>query len=419
MDCGGMWFNGGMIDVGTIRTKYEALRPYLDERRRRLWAATEARALGRGGVAAVATGTGLRPNTIRVGVRELEAPGVVPLVSDQRVRAPGGGRKPLTVHDPTLLRELEALVEPVTRGDPMSPLRWTCKSTRQLAEALTQRGHRVSHQTVAELLHTLEYRLQGNRKTKEGATHPDRDAQFAHINAQTVAFQQRAQPVISVDTKKKELVGDFKNGGREWQPAGQPEPVRVHDFVDRDLGKAIPYGVYDLAHNQGWVTVGTDHDTPTFAVQAVRDWWHQMGHPTYPAATELLITADGGGSNGSRVRGWKTELQRLADETGLHISVCHFPPGTSKWNKIEHRMFCHITENWRGRPLVSREAIVQLIGSTTTRTGLAIRATLDTGAYPTGIKVTDAELAAVRLEPAEFHGEWNYTISPQAEASTQ
>jgi len=370
-------------------------------------------------VAAVATATGLRANTIRAGVRELEAPGVVPPVSDQRVRAPGGGRKPLTTRDPTLLGELEALVEPVTRGDPMSPLRWTCKSTRQLAAALREREHPVSHQTVAELLHVLEYSLQGNRKTTEGATHPDRDAQFTHINAQTEAFQHRGQPVIAVDTKKKELVGDFKNGGREWQPAGQPEPVRVHDFVDRDLGKAIPYGVYALAANQGWVTVGTDHDTPAFAVQAVRDWWHQMGHPTYPAATELLITADGGGSNGSRVRGWKTELQRLADETGLRISVCHFPPGTSKWNKIEHRMFCHITENWRGRPLVSREVIVQLIGSTTTRAGLSIRATLDTGTYPTGIKVTDAELAAVQLEPADFHGEWNYTILPQPRASDQ
>jgi Rhodopirellula transposase DDE domain len=414
-----MWFTGGMSDVGTIRTKFDALRPYLDERRRRLWAATEARVIGRGGVAAVARATGLRANTIRAGMRELEAPGEVPPVSDQRVRAPGGGRKPLIMQDPTLLGELEALVEPVTRGDPMSPLRWTCKSTRQLAAALTERGHAVSHQTVAEMLHALRYSLQGNRKTNEGTTHPDRDAQFTHINAQTEAFQQRGQPVISVDTKKKELVGDFKNGGREWQPAGQPEPVRVHDFVDRDLGKAIPYGVYDLAHNQGWVTVGTDHDTPTFAVQAVRSWWEQMGHPTYPAATELLITADGGGSNGSRTRRWKTELQRLADETGLRISVCHFPPGTSKWNTIEHRMFCHITENWRGRPLVSREVIVQLIGSTTTRAGLTIRATLDTGSYPTGIKVTDAELAAVHLAPADFHGEWNYTILPQSDESDQ
>ena len=408
-----------MREVGTIRLKYDALRPYLDERRRRLWAATEARAIGRGGVATVAAATGLRANTIRAGVRELGAPGVVPPVADQRVRAPGGGRKPLTTQDPTLLGDREALVEPVTRGDPMSPLRWTCKSTRQLAAALRERGHPVSHQTVAELLHGLQYRLRGNRKTNEGASHPDRDAQFTHINTQTASFQQRGQPVISVDTKKKELVGDFKNGGREWQPAGQPEPVRVHDFVDRDLGTAIPDGVYDLAHDQGWVTVGTDHDTPAFAVHAVRSWWDQMGHPTYPAATEVLITADGGGSNGSRTRRWKTELQRLADETGLRISVCHFPPGTSKWNKIEHRMFCHITENWRGRPLVSREAIVQLIGSTTTRAGLTIRATLDTGTHPTGIKVTDAELAAVQLEPADFHGDWNYTIHPQSNASGQ
>jgi Rhodopirellula transposase DDE domain len=370
--------------------------------------------LGRGGVAMVAAATGLGRNTIRAGVRELAAPGVVPPVSDQRVRVPGGGRKPVTTQDPTLLRDLEALVDPVTRGDPMSPLRWTCKSTRELTVALQERGHRVSHQTVAELLHALRYSLQGNRKTKEGATPPDRDAQFAHINAQTEVFQQRGQPVISVDTKKKALVGDFKHGGRAWQPAGRPEPVRVHDFVDRDRGKAIPYGVYDLAANQGWVSVGTDHATPTFAVQAVRNWWEQMGRPTYPSATEVLITADGGGSNGSRTRRWKTELQRLADETGLRISVCHCPPGTSKWNTIEHRMVCHITQNWRGRPLVSREVIVQRIGSTTTRAGLAIRADLDTGAYPTGINVSDAELAAVRLEPADFHGEWNYPILPHA-----
>src|SRR3954454_11377294 len=408
-----------MTDVGTIRGKFEALRPYLDERRRRLWAATEAQALGRGGVALVATATGLQRNTIRAGVRERETPGMVPLVSDQRVRAPGGGRKPVTTQDPTLLRDLEGLVDPVTRGDPMSPLRWTCKSTRQLAAALQERGHRVSHRTVADLLHALRYSLQGNRKTNEGATHPDRDAQFTYINAQTDAFQQRGQPVISVDTKKKELVGDFKNGGREWEPAGEPEPVRVHDFVDRDLGKAIPYGVYDLAANRGWGTVGIDHDTPTFAHRAGRSWGEQMGHPTYPSAPEFLITADGGGSNGSRTRRWKTALQRLADELGLRISVYHFPPGTSKWNKIEHRMFCHITENWRGRPLVSREVIVQLIGSTTTRAGLTIRADLDTGTYPTGIKVSDAELAAVHLEPADFHGEWNYTIRPQGEPSAQ
>jgi Rhodopirellula transposase DDE domain len=408
-----------MSEVATIRAKFESLRPFLDERRRRLWAATEALALGRGGVTVVAQATALRRNTIQAGIRELQTRAPVaagePVLAgpDRRVRAPGGGRKALTAHDPALLRELEALVEPVTRGDPMSPLRWTCKSTRQLATELGRQGHRVSHQTVAELLHALDYSLQGNRKTKEGTAHPDRDAQFTYLNAQVRACQERGQPVISVDTKKKELVGDFKNGGREWRPAGQPEPVRVHDFVDRELGKAIPYGVYDWATNQGWVSVGTDHDTPAFAVQSVRRWWEEMGRPVYPQATELLITADGGGSNSSRARLWKTELQHLADETGLRITVCHFPPGTSKWNKIEHRMFCHITQNWRGRPLVSHEVIVRLIGSTTTQAGLTIRADLDPGTYPIGVKVTDAALAAVRLEPADFHGDWNYTIVPR------
>ena len=405
-----------MSDVATIRAKFECLRPFLDERRRRLWAAAEALALGRGGVTAVATATALRRNTIAAGIRELQVGGgaaVGTRPSEARVRAPGAGRKALTVHAPDLVRDLEALVEPVARGDPMSPLRWTCKSTRQLAAELGRQGYRVSHQTVADLLQVLGYSLQGNRKVKEGAAHPDRDAQFAHLNAQVRFFQESGQPAISVDTKKKELVGDFKNGGREWRPSGDPEPVRVHDFVDRDLGKAIPYGVYDVAANQGWVSVGTDHDTPAFAVQTVRRWWEEMGRPAYPQATELLITADGGGSNGSRARLWKTELQRLADDTGLRITVGHFPPGTSKWNKIEHRMFCHITQNWRGRPLVSQAVIVRLIGSTTTRTGLTIRADLDTGSYPTGVKVTDAELAAVRLQPADFHGDWNYTIAPR------
>jgi hypothetical protein len=404
--------------VPTIRAKFETLRPYLDERRRRLWAAAEAMVLGRGGITAVATATGLERNTIRVGIRELQAR---PLADSepagaadrvQRVRTVGGGRKPLTSEDPGLLSDLEALVAPVTRGDPMSPLRWTCKSTRQLAAELVRQGHRVSHQTVADLLHALDYSLQGTRKTREGADHPDRDAQFAHINDQTRAFQQRGQPVISVDTKKKELVGDFKNAGREWQPTGQPEIVRVHDFLDKQLGKAIPYGVYDVAANQGWVSVGIDHDTAAFAVASVRQWWEQMGRPTYPKATELLITADSGGSNGSHLRLWKTELQRLADETGLRISVCHFPPGTSKWNSIEHRLFCHITQNWRGRPLVSLEVIVNLIGNTTTRTGLKVQAELDPAAYPTGVKVSDAEFSAVQLQPAAFHGDWNYAIAP-------
>jgi len=396
----------------TVATKFQALRPFLDERRRRLWAAAEALALGRGGVTTVAAATGLHRNTIGEGLRELHAREPAALTSDQRIRTSGGGRKAVTERDPVLLRELEALVEPLTRGDPISPLRWTCKSTRQLATELSERGHRVSHQTVADLLRVLRYSLQGTRKTKEGADHPDRDAQFSYLNAQVQAFQASGQPVISVDTKKKELVGDFTNRGREWHPTGHPEEVRVHDFVDPDRGKAIPYGVYDIARNCGWVSGGTDHDTPAFAVAAVQQWWEQMGQPTYPTATELLITADGGGSNGSRARRWKVELQRLANATGVRIAVCHLPPGTSKWNKIEHRMFCHITQNWRGRPLVSREVVVQLIGHTTTQAGLSIRAEIDFHTYPTGIKVTDAELAAIRLAPAAFHGDWNYTISP-------
>jgi hypothetical protein len=409
-----------MHNVPSIRAKFEALGPYLDERRRRLWAAAEAMVLGRGEITAVANATGLQRVTIRAGIRELQAdPGNATGAESaaaadrmQRVRAPGGGRKPLTTQDPALVHDLEALVEPTARGDPMSPLRWTCKSTRQLAAELVRQGHQVSHQTVADLLHALDYSLQGTRTTKEGADHPDHDAQFASINEQTRAFQQRGQPAISVDCKKKELVGDFKNGGREWQPAGHPEQVRVHDFLDKQLGKAIPYGVDDLAANQGWVSVGIDHETAAFAVASVRHWWQQMGQPRYPTATELLITADSGGSNSSQSRLWKTELQRLADETGLRISVCHFPPGTSKWNLIEHRLFCHITQNWRGRPLVSLEVIVNLIGNTTTRAGLKVRAELDPAPYPTGIKVSDAELAAVQLQPATFHGNWNYAITP-------
>jgi hypothetical protein len=295
----------------------------------------------------------------------------------------------------------------------MSPLRWTSKSTAQLAAELTAAGHPVSPRTVAALLHQQGYSLQGLRKTREGKAHADRDAQFRHLNARVARFQERGQPVISVDTKKKELVGDFHNGGREWQPEGQPEAVRVHDFADPALGKAIPYGVYDLVANAGWVSVGTDHDTSAFAVNAIRTWWERMGRVAYPRARELLITADGGGSNGSQRRQWKTELQRLADETGLSIAVCHFPPGTSKWNKIEHRLFCHITQNWRGRPLTSHEVIVNLIGSTTTRTGLTVRAAVDAGPYPTGVKVSDAELEALRLERDPFHGDWNYTIRPR------
>jgi DDE family transposase len=401
------------LDAREIKAKYRRLAPWLDERRRRLWAAVEAEQLGFGGVSAVATATGLSRNTIRAGIRELErARRGTRQVDTERVRQPGGGRKPLTATNPQLLAALDALVQPYTRGDPMGPLRWTCKSTARLAAELTRQGYRVGARTVAALLAELEYSLQANRKTREGARHPDRNAQFEHINGQTRAFQRRGQPVISVDTKKKELVGEFKNAGQEWRPKGQPRPVQIHDFADKDLGKVIPYGVYDLARNHGWVSVGTDHDTPEFAVESIRRWWKRMGHRAYPHASTLLILADAGGSNGYRPRLWKTQLQRLADQTGLHIAVCHFPPGTSKWNKIEHRMFCHITENWRGRPLISHEVIIQLIGGTTTQTGLRIRAGLDQGRYPTGVKVSRAELSQLHIEPAAFHGDWNYTIRP-------
>jgi len=325
----------------------------------------------------------------------------------------GGGRKPVLESDPSILEALERLVEPLTRGDPESPLRWTCKSTRKLAEELQDQGHMIGERSVAMLLHRAGYSLQSNRKVREGDSHPDRNAQFEHINAEVVSFQRRGQPVISVDTKKKELVGDFRNGGREWRPQGEPDEVRVHDFQDPALGKAIPYGVYDVTNNQGWVSVGIDHDTAKFATEAIRRWWRKMGLRRFPNAKKLLITADGGGSNGSRCRLWKVALQDLADKTGLELSVCHFPPGTSKWNKIEHRLFCHITQNWRGKPLVSHEVIVNLIANTTTQTGLTIKAELDTRQYETGIKVSDAELATLRLKKARFHGDWNYIILPR------
>ena len=398
----------------SLQEKYEFLRSELDERGRRLWAASEALALGRGGIVTVARATWLAERTIRRGQRELRRPVPSVAVASRRVRRPGGGRTRLVDEDPMVVGALEALVEPTARGDPRSPLRWTCKSTRRLAEELTRQGHRISHTKVAQLLEGLGYSLQGTRKTKEGATHPDRNAQFEYINEQVQAFQRRGQPVVSVDTKKKELVGDFAHGGREYQPKGQPEKVRVYDFVDTDLGKAIPYGIYDLTANCGWVSVGLDHDTAQFAVATLRRWWQQMGRKVYRRARELLITADGGGSNGSRCRLWKVELQRLADETGLTITVCHFPPGTSKWNKIEHRMFCHITENWRGRPLINHEVIVSLIANTTTKAGLRIKAALDAGPYPTGLKVTEEQMRTLNLHPADFHGEdWNYLIKPR------
>jgi Rhodopirellula transposase DDE domain len=399
-----------------IRRKYQALQAELDERTRRLWAASESLVLGHGGVVTVAKATGLAESTIRSGRQELEqaARSSSRPQGARRVRQPGGGRKPLTAQDPALVAALEALVDPVTRGDPMSPLRWTCKSTRKLAEELTESGHPVSRTTVAQVLEALGYSLQGTRKTQEGTTHPDRNAQFEYINQQVHGFQRRGQPVVSVDAKKKELVGEFANAGREYQPTGQPERVRVYDFMDKRLGKANPYGVYDLTANAGWVSVGTDHDTAQFAVETLRRWWYQMGHAAYPQARELLITADGGGSNGSRSRLWKVELQQLADETGLALTVCHFPPGTSKWNKIEHRMFCHITQNWRGRPLISHDVIVNLIANTTTATGLRIHAALDTKAYPTGLKVPKEQMKELRLQPKRFHGQdWNYTIMPR------
>jgi Rhodopirellula transposase DDE domain len=395
-----------------VRKKFEMLEPIFDEQARRLWAATEAKVHGYRGISVVARATGLSRTTIHQGIKDID--GLcehLALEKGKRIRASGGGRKSINEHDPTLRLDIERLVEPTTRGDPESPLRWTCKSTRQLAAALQAQGHAVGRQKVADLLTELGYSLQANRKTKEGADNPDRDAQFNYINEQVVAFLKCNQPVISVDTKKKELVGNFKNAGQEWQPQGQPEQVKGHDFPDPELGKANPYGVYDQGANNGWVSVGTDHDTAEFAVESIRRWWNKMGRSRYPEAYKLLITADGGGSNGYRVRLWKIALQRFSNETGLSISVCHFPPGTSKWNKIEHRMFSYISMNWRGKPLISHETIVNLIGNTTTRTGLSINAELDNNSYEKGIHVSDEELKLVNLTKAKFRGEWNYTIS--------
>jgi hypothetical protein len=410
-----------MIDTGIIevlRRKFTRLASELNERGRRHWAASEALELGHGGITVVAQATGLGERTIRRGCQELRHEQAPASLAGRRIRHPGGGRKPLQTHDPALASALEALVDPTTRGDPMSPLRWTCKSTRKLATALKGQGHQVSHTTVAQLLADLDYSLQGTRKTLEGAAHPDRDAQFRYINRCVKVFQRAGQPVISVDAKKKELVGPFANGGRDYQPQGQPERVRTHDFPDKHLGKICPYGVYDPTHNCGWVSVGIDHDTAQFAVASIRRWWWHMGKVAYPQAHAILITADGGGSNASRNRLWKVELQQLADEIGLALYVRHFPPGTSKWNKIEHRMFCHITENWRGRPLISHEVVVNLIGHTTTNTGLIIQAELDKNAYPTGIKVSREDMKQLHLSPAQFHGkDWNYAIKPRQQRS--
>jgi len=399
--------------IARIQSKYQSLEPEMDERLRRQWAAAEARDMGWGGITTVAQATGMSRTTITAGLRELALPEEERVWEAGRIRQPGGGRKSVTEIDPGLLAALEALIEPASRGDPESPLRWTCKSTRNLAHELTRQQHPVRARTVARLLREAGYSLQGNRKTREGSSHPDRNAQFEFINARVQRFLQRGQPAISVDAKKKEKVGDFKNGGQEWFPRGAPEEVRVYDYLIQSLGKATPYGVFDLRQNQGWVSVGIDHDTAQFAVNSIRRWWNEMGQQRFPQAKELLITADGGGSNSHRSRLWKVSLQDLADALGIRLWVCHFPPGTSKWNKIEHRLFSFITKNWRARPLVNLEVIVNLIASTTTRAGLIVKAALDTNHYPAKIKVTDEQLGRLRLKRHEFHGEWNYTLSPR------
>ena len=398
-----------MINVDEIRLRWQLAAPFLDERGRRLFAANEVLALGRGGVTATSRATGLARSTINRGIDELQSAGNA---IDRRVRRPGGGRKRAVVHQPGLPAALEALIEAAIRGDPCSPLRWVSRSQRQLVKSLAERGFKASQRVVANLLHALNYSCQANSKTREGGKHPDRDAQFNHINATVKAAINAGEPAISVDTKKKERVGDFKNNGRELRPKGQPETVRVHDFKIPELGKVAPYGVYDIAANHGWVSVGIDADTAAFAVESIRRWWYKLGQARYPGATGLTITADCGGSNGVQVKLWKRELQTLANETGLKITVAHLPPGTSKWNKIEHRLFAFITMNWRGKPLVSHQVIVQLIGSTTTKTGLKVCCELDANLYPKAIKVSDEEMLAINITRDEFHGEWNYTISP-------
>ena len=399
-----------MIDETLIRLRYQALVGRLDERGRRLFAAAEARAAGRGGIAGVARATGIAPSTIGRGLMDLARPEL----AGGRVRRAGGGRRSLARADGTLLEDLQRIIEPSTVGDPMRPLLWVSKSHAKLAAALRDMGHALAESSVPSLLEQLHYRRQVNRKTKEGSHHADRDAQFEHINQQVIAFQAAGQPVISVDTKKKELIGDFKNAGSDYRPEGCPDPVNVHDFVDKELGKAIPYGIYDIGANSGYVSVGIDHDTAEFAVNSIQRWREVMGLDRYPATNRLMITADGGGSNGSRVRLWKVKLQELADSTGLTILVCHYPPGTSKWNKIEHRMFCHITQNWRGKPLTSRLTVVDLIGATTTKAGLRVRCELDPNTYVKGVKVSDAEMATLNIKGDAFHPEWNYTIAPRS-----
>jgi len=401
-------------DERSTAKRFSLLSAFLDERLRRLMAAAESVTLGYGGVSRVSRATGVSRRAITQGVKELRhPPAAAKRARGPRVRRPGGGRKGILETDPTLAADLERLVEPVTRGDPESPLRWTCKSVRRLAAELKRQGHAASHQTVAARLQALGYSLQANRKTLEGSQHPDRNAQFGYLNQKVQQYLASGQPVISVDTKKKELVGDFKNGGREWRPQREPEQVRVHDFEIRALGKVAPYGIYDLAQNSGWVNVGVDHDTATLAVESIRRWWYSMGRAVYPQAQRLLITADSGGSNGARLRLWKWELQRLADETKLQLSVSHFPPGTSKWNKIEHRLFSFISQNWRGKPLVSHEVIINLIAATTTSAGLRVRSQLDTNRYPAGVRVSEKQMAEINLHRDNFHGEWNYTLLPR------
>jgi len=405
-----------MDDFTMLQRKYELLRPRLNEVSMRLCAAADAMILGRGGPSLVARASGLSRTTIYAGLSDLDQTTASPVVPPQtagRIRQPGGGRKRLTESNADLLHDLDKLVDPITRGDPESPLRWTCKSTTRLTNELRSQGHEVSQRTVWTLLDQLGYSMQSNRKTREGTEHPDRDAQFLYIAEKVLQFQQAGFPVISVDTKKKELIGRFKNGGREWQRKGHPEEVNVHDFADKELGKVVPYGVYDLTHNQGWVSVGINHDTAEFAVATIRSWWKRMGIRLYPQAKELMITADGGGSNGSRVRLWKSEVQKLAEELDMAIHVCHFPPGTSKWNKIEHRMFCHVSENWRSRPLESRAVVVNLIANTRTEKGLTIQAEIDDAFYSTGIKIPDEDMANLAIIRDEFHGEWNYKTFPR------
>jgi hypothetical protein len=399
-----------VIDTSAIRARFETLGPFLNERARRLFAASEARAAGRGGVTAVSAATGIARSTIGRGLAELRSEASP---SSSHIRRPGGGSKAKIETEPGLLDALATLVQSAIRGDPEAALLWVSKSQRHLAGALAQRGFTASQTLVGRLLRRLGFSLQANRKTREGTSHPDRNAQFEYINAQINTFQSAGQPTISVDTKKKELVGDFKNGGRELRPKGDPEAVRVHDFVIPELGKVSPYGVYDIAANAGWVNLGITSDTAAFAVESIRRWWQELGQPRYPKAEQLLITADCGGSNGSRVRLWKSELQALADQTGLSITVAHLPPGTSKWNRIEHRLFAFITQNWRGKPLVSHQVIVQLIANTTTSTGLTVKCRLDENSYEKGIKVTDAEMAKLNISQADFHGEWNYTFQPR------